>query len=379
MIYLDNNSTTPCAPEAVAAMLPFLSRDFANPSSPHGMGRAAKAATEAAREHLAQLLGCTPRELLFTSGATESNNIALKGTIREQDRDQIVTSSVEHKSVLEPCACLSKRNVTVIHLPVDRQGLIPLEAAAKAITERTCLVSIQAANNETGTVQPIRELAEIAHQHGALFHCDATQMLSKLPISLAKAGIDLASFSGHKAYAPKGIGVLFVRAGLPKGRLMPLFAGGGQEQGVRPGTLNVPAIVGLGKAAELAASHLISDRKRLQRLHELFETTILASPLAATLNGNPHARLPGTISLTISGVPADMLIANMPEICISNGSACSAGTMSPSHVLLAMGLTRELAECTVRLSIGRYNTEAEILLAADELTRTALRLRTELG
>jgi cysteine desulfurase len=262
---------------------------------------------------------------------------------------------------------------------VDRDGLVPLSAAAEAITEKTLLVSIQAANNEMGSLQSIPQLAELAHQNGALFHCDATQVLGKLPISLKKAGVDLASFSGHKAYAPKGIGILFVRAGLDKSRLEPLFGGGGQEGRIRPGTLNVPGIVGLGKAAELLRSNFTVEEKRLRRLHELFEKTALQSGLNLSFNGSRQERLPGTISLTIPGVQGDMLISNMPTICISNGSACSAGTMSPSHVLLAMGMKREDAECTVRLGIGRYNTEAEVLQAAKEIASTASRLRAELG
>jgi len=343
------------------------------------MGRSAKAATESAREQLAELLDCSPAQLFFTSGATESNNCVLKGIAASDGRRQIVTSPVEHKSILEPCASLGAEGIKVTHLPVDREGLIPLSAATEAITDKTLLVSIQAANNEMGTVQPIQELANISHRHGALFHCDATQVLGKLPISLRKTGVDFASFSGHKAYGPKGIGVLFVRGGGGSSHLRPLFGGGRQEGGLRPGTLNVPSIVGLGKAAQLVISNLEADEARLRRLHELFEATVLRSGLETSFNGSRDRRLPGTISLTIPGVQSDMLIANMPSICISNGSACTAGTMSPSHVLLAMGMARADAECTVRLGIGRYNTEAEILQAAEELTRTAFRLRSEMG
>lgn len=379
MIYLDNNSTTQCAPEVVAAMLPFFSVEFANPSSTHAMGRSAKAATESAREQLAALLDCSPAELFFTSGATESNNCVLKGIMASAGRGQIVTSSIEHKSILEPCASLTVEGSKVNLLPVDGEGLVPLSAATEVITEKTLLVSIQAANNEMGTVQPIQKLANISHRHGALFHCDATQLLGKLPISLREAGVDFASFSGHKIYGPKGIGVLFIRGGLSRGHVRPLFGGGRQEGGLRPGTLNVSSIVGLGKAAQLVIANLASDEERLRRLHGLFEETVLRSGLKAWFNGSRNQRLPGTISLTIPGVQSDMLIANVPSICISNGSACTAGAMSPSHVLLAMGMAREDAECTVRVGIGRYNTEAEILQTAEELIRTAFRLKLEMG
>lgn len=359
-------------------MLPLLSVECGNPSSTHAMGRSAKAAIDSARESLAHLLDCAPKELFFTSGATESNNLVLMGVSACEGRNHIVTSTIEHKSVLEPCAFLESAGFQVVRLPVDKVGRVSLPAASDLITDQTLLVSIQAANNEIGTLQPIQQIADIAHQRGALVHCDATQILGKLPFSLRKAGADFASFSGHKAYGPKGIGIVFMRGGANKGRLRPLCRGGQQEMGLRPGTLNAPAIVGFGKAAQLIISNVTQDEQHIRRLHQLFETLVRSSGLQASLNGSRNEGLPGTISLTIHGVQSDMLIANMPSICFSNGSACTAGAMSPSHVLLALGKTREDAECTVRFGIGRYNSEADILQTVEELTHTTKRLRAEL-
>jgi len=342
------------------------------------MGRHAKAAIESARESLANLLDCAPKELVFTSGATESNNFVLKGIVASEHRRRIVTSSIEHKSILEPSAFLEETGFEIVRLPVNNEGRISVETAARSINDKTVLVSIQAANNETGTTQSVQQLADIAHHQGALFHCDATQVLGKIPFSLKRTGVDFASFSGHKAYGPKGVGLLFIREGLNKSCLRPLLRGGQQEMGWRPGTLNVSAIVGFGEAARVLISRSAKDNFEMQRLHELFEKLIKDSGVQASFNGCREARLPGTISLTIPGIQSDMLIANLPEICFSNGSACTAGAMTPSHVLLAMGMLQEDAECTVRFGIGRYNTETEITQAVAELTRTVKRLRAEM-
>jgi cysteine desulfurase len=343
------------------------------------MGRLARAAVENAREELATLLDCAPTEILFTSGATESNNLVIQGIKAFESRNQIVTSAIEHKSVLESCVQADRANVQVNYLPVDTCGRVSVETAAKIINEKTLLVSIHAANNEVGTIQPIQSLAQLAHQRGALFHCDATQALGKIPFSITEAGVDFASFSGHKIYGPKGIGLLFVRSGTAHKTLKPISFGGGQEQGLRPGTLNVAGIVGFSKAAELALRSISTDRLEIRRLRELFTDTISTEELAVQFNGCRDESLPGTISLTIPGVPADMLIANMPDICISTGAACTAGAMSPSHVLLAMGMSREDADCTVRISIGRYNTESEMLQTVACIKDTALKLKLEMG
>jgi cysteine desulfurase len=379
MIYLDNNSTTQCAPEVVAAMLTCFSVHYANASSSHSLGKSASAVVDKAREDLATWLDCASTEIVFTSGATESNNLVIKGIHTDGARNQIVTSSVEHKSVLESVAQVERSCFQVTYLPVDAFGRISLEAANKSINNKTLLVSIQAANNEVGTIQPIQALAKIAHQQGALFHCDATQALGKIPFSLADTGVDFASFSGHKIYGPKGVGILFVRRGAARKILSPLIIGGSQEQGLRAGTLNVPGIIGFAKAGELALNRMATDQLEIRRLRELFENSLHAKNLIVSYNGCPDDGLPGTISLTIPGIPADMLIANMPAICISTGAACTAGSFSPSHVLLAMGISRENADSTVRISIGRHNTEAEILETVACIRDTALRLKMEMG
>jgi cysteine desulfurase len=254
-----------------------------------------------------------------------------------------------------------------------------LETVKTVVSEKTLLVSIHAANNEIGTIQPIQALAEVAHEHGALFHCDATQALGKIPFSIEETGVDFASFSGHKIYGPKGTGILFVRSGTARKTLSPVIVGGSQEQGLRPGTLNVPGIVGFAKAGELALRRMEKDHIKMRRLHELFENSLTSKDFAVSYNGSRDSRLPGTISLTIPGIPADMLIANMPDICISTGAACTAGAVSPSHVLLALGMSREDADSTVRISLGRHNTESEILQTVACIRATTLRLKMEMG
>lgn len=359
-------------------MLPFLSSNYGNPASTHPMGRMAKGAVEKARESIASLLDCAPTEIFFTSGATESNNLVLRGVTGSGSRNRIVTSAIEHKSVLGPCARLERNGFQVQYLPVDPAARISLDAAAEIIDGATLLVSIQAANNEVGTIHAVERFAEIAHEKGALFHCDATQALGKIPFSVTRAGVDFASFSGHKVYGPKGIGILFARNGTIHNALKPISSGGAQERGLRPGTLNVPGIVGLAKAAELVVARLASDQLHIRKLHELFENRIRASGVSVRFNGDQEARLPGTINMTIPGIPADMLIANLPEICISNGAACTAGAMSQSHVLLAMGGTQDEAECTVRIGIGRYNSESEIEQAIDGITHAVLQLAADI-
>jgi cysteine desulfurase len=360
-------------------MLTCFSSNYANSSSTHSLGKSTKAVVENAREDLATWLDCAPTEIFFTSGATESNNLVIQGIKDDGSRNQIVTSSIEHKSVLESCAQAKRSRFQVNYLPVDACGRISLETANKFINEKTLLVSIHAANNEIGTIQPIQALVKVSHQHGALFHCDATQALGKIPFSIAEAGVDFASFSGHKIYGPKGIGILFVRSGAARKTLNPVIVGGSQEQGLRPGTLNVPGIIGFAKAGELALSRMAKDQLEIRRLHELFENSLTTKGFAVSYNGSRDDRLPGTISLTIPGVPADMLIANMPDICISTGAACTAGAISPSHVLLAMGISREDADSTVRISIGRHNTESEILQTVACIRDTTLRLKMEMG
>lgn len=380
IIYLDNNATTPCAPEVVKAMLPFFSSDCGNPASPHLAGRMALRAVETARQQVADVVGCDSTELVFTSGATESNNLALQGAAEraELPRKRVLVGAAEHKSVLETCRSLTARGFVVEEMPVDGTGVVRVDAVKRRLGPDVLLVAVQAANNEVGAIQPIAAIAELAHQHGALVHCDAAQALGKIEVDLADLGVDIASFSGHKVYGPKGIGVLFLRRGLADFRIAPLFAGGGQEFGLRPGTLNVPGIVGMGVACEIASSALAVETGIMASLRDRLERCILHRVSGAAINGNLGNRLPGTSSIILRGIAADALIANVPQLCISTGAACTSGANSPSHVLLAMGVSREDAECTVRISLGRYTTQEDVDAAVEILSSAVSSLRAEL-
>ena len=364
-IYLDCNATTPCAPEVVAAMLPFLESDFGNPSSLHVMGRKAAQAVAVARDAVAASIACESEEVLFTGGATESNNIILLGLAqRESTRNRIVLTAIEHKSVWEPCKWLAERGFDVAQIPVSSEGVADICAAEQLIDSHTLLVSIQGANNEIGTIQPVSEVAEIAHRRGALVHSDATQMLGKVPVSVDGLGVDFASFSGHKLYGPKGVGALFVRR---RRAIRPVYRGGGQESDIRPGTLNVPAIVGLGEACRLAVTCVSNDVRRIVELRGVFERQFVRQRATAYVVGGEAKRLPGTSSICVPGVPADILISRLRGLCIGTGSACTSGAVSPSHVLLASGVSREDASCVIRVSIGRYTGEREVQLALEQI------------
>jgi cysteine desulfurase len=371
IIYLDNNATTACAPEAVEAMVPFFASQCGNPSSMHQLGRQAHAAVTRARETIANELACDPTELLFTSGATEGNNQIFSSCACCGDkRRKLIVLSIEHKSVLAPAGRLSDAGFDIHQLRVDRNGIAILESLDELLDQNTLLVSVQAANNEIGTLQPIREISDRAHAAGAFIHCDATQLLGKHPIDVNNLGLDFASFSAHKLHGPKGVGVLFIRQGDPLRFISPLLRGGSQEGSLRAGTLNVTGIVGFAAACALAGRNFSSDIKRLTELRDRLEMTLLRSIPETVVNGAPSSRLPGTTNITIPGIPADTLIANTPNVCFSGGSACSDGTVSPSHVLLALGLSREEARCTVRFGVGRYNTAAEIDSACAQILTT---------
>lgn len=367
-IYLDHNSTTPCAPEVVEAMAPFFSAQCGNPSSIHLLGREAQAAVTNGRELIANMLGCEGPEIVFTSGATESNNQVFSScALSASKRRKVVILSIEHKSVLAPAERLSNLGFTIHTLGVDRNGTALVNSLDELLDEHTLLVSVQAANNEIGTKQPIREIAERAHACGALVHCDATQVLGKESLDVYDLDIDFASFSAHKLYGPKGVGALYIRHGQPRQLISPLLLGGGQEEALRAGTLNVPGIVGFATACSIARRNQPSDAERISRLRDQLETHLLSRIRGATANGDLHKRLAGTTNITIPGISADTLIANTPFVCFSGGSACSDGTVSPSHVLLALGLSREEARSTIRIGIGRYNTSAEIECACTQL------------
>jgi cysteine desulfurase len=350
-------------------MLPFFSRDFANPSSSqHHSGREASRAVDIAREHVAEALGADPAELLFTSGATESNNVAILGIARHSGlaRKKLFVSAIEHSCVVNSSRSLRRSGYDVITIPVNRRGTVDLDWLREKLDDSVLLVSVQAASNEIGTIQPIAEIAALSHGVGATFHCDAAQAFGKITIDVRKCGIDLLSLSAHKVYGPKGVGALYVRGGLRAAPLSPVLFGGGQESGLRPGTLNVPGIVGLGIASRIAAEELQTESLRVQLLRDRLQMALLQAS-GCTVNGSQEERLPGNLSLTVQSVDAEALIANSPEVVFSSGAACSAGTIDPSPVLLAIGLTRQEAFETIRICVGRYTTDSDIDFAAERL------------
>ncbi|MBB6017426.1 cysteine desulfurase family protein [Deinococcus radiopugnans] len=377
-VYLDDHATTPCDPRVVDAMLPYFTGQFANPSSTtHLPGRRAADAVEGAREQVAELLNAPPSDVVFTASATESNNLALYGVTRaavQGHRRRIITLPTEHKAVLEPCRDLAGQGFEVVYAPVDRYGLVVLDALDELLTPETLLVSMQAANSEIGTVQPVAEVAERVRAAGALLHCDATQAVGRLPLDWRALPIDLLSLSGHKLYGPKGSGALLVRRALRRGGLTPLMRGGGQEGGLRPGTHNVPAIVGLGVAADLMRQQGDSDARRVQAMRDRFESALRSCLPAARLNGHPTQRLPGNSSVTLPGVEADALLLNLPEYALSLGSACNSGALEPSYVLTAIGLSREDADATFRVGLGRFTQEEDLSRLVRDLALVHARL-----
>lgn len=363
-IYLDYNATTPVDPRVLEAMLPYFSRVYGNPANGlHRQGRLAAQAVDIAREQVAQLLGARPHEIFFTAGATESNNLAIEGVARRAangPRRRIVTTAVEHKAVLSPCQRLAREGWEVVVLPVTRDGIVDVIAAETAIDDHTLLVSIQAANNEIGTIQPLAALSAIAHKRGVLVHCDAAQAVGKISVDVNDLGVDLLSASAHKLYGPKGIGALYVRGGTHAIPLEPLSLGGGQESGLRPGTSNMPGIVGFGAACEIARNELAIEGQRIREIRDLLEEKLLAQIPSLMVNGSGTDRLPNTSSLAFPGVDADALLLNMPSLMLGTGSACTSGAIEPSHVLQAIGIERDVAFRTVRASLGRFTNEEEI-------------------
>ena len=370
-IYLDNQSTTPCDPRVVAAMLPWFTENFANPhSAEHAMGRAAEAAVEVARAQIAALIGADPREIVLTSGATESNNIAIKGAARHarrvgDPRRRVITVATEHKCVLESVADLAEDGFEPVVLPVRPDGTLDPDVLRAALDVPTLLISVMMVNNETGIIQNIADLAAIAKAAGALFHTDAAQAAGKIALDVA-VGIDLLSISGHKLYGPKGVGALYVRR-RPRVRVAALFSGGAQERGLRSGTLPTPLIVGLGEACAIAAAEMEQDTMRIAALRDrMWKALSLAIP-GLTLNGHPTQRVAGNLNLTFPDCTAQALMADNPELCVSTGSACSSAQIEPSYVLRALGLTPAQAARTLRIGIGRFTSPAEIDGAASGL------------
>lgn len=367
MIYLDYHATTPCDPRVLDEMLPYFTQQFANPSSAtHRAGKTASKAVEQARRQVATLIGASPKEIIFTSGATESNNLAILGIAQHTNnpRRKIVTTAIEHKAVLAPGHHLEKFGFELAILPVDKTGRVDQDAACKTIDENTVLVSIQAANNEIGTIQDMPFFANLAHENGAFFHTDAAQAIGKIPVDVGAWDVDLLSLSAHKIYGPKGVGALYIRGGAYALPLKPLVFGGGQEADIRPGTMNVPGIVGLGMACTLCQTEMTQEASKLVALRDQLEELLVAKFPKLRRNGDFKHRLPGNSSLTFPGVDAEALIANVPELSLSAGSACTSGTPAPSHVLLAIGLSREAAQQTIRIGLGRNTTQEEILTAS---------------
>jgi cysteine desulfurase len=369
-IYLDNQATTPCDPRVLASMLPWFSERFGNPhSAEHVMGHEAEAAVEVARAEVAALIGAEAREIILTSGATESNNIAIKGAARHaarmgDKRRRIITVATEHKCVLECVADLADEGFEPVVLPVRYDGTLDPAALRTALEVPTLLVSVMAVNNETGVIQDLPALAALAREAGALFHSDAAQAAGKVPLDIA--GIDLMSISGHKIYGPKGIGALYVRR-RPRVRLAPLFSGGGQERGLRSGTLPTPLIVGLGQACRVAQDEMAQEAVRIAALRDRFMQRLGAAVTGLVLNGSAGARIPGNLNLTFPGAAAADLMRACPDLCVSTGSACSSAEVEPSYVLAALGLDAAAAKRTLRIGIGRFTSPADIDQAADML------------
>ncbi len=363
LIYLDYHATTPCDPKVVQAMLPYFNKSYGNPSSSvHSAGREAAEAVDQARKEVASLIGARTGEIIFTSGATESNNLAIAGVAKAANgrRRRIVITSIEHKSVLVLGQVLARQGFDLVVLPVDRQGQVSMVAAREAITKDTLLVSVQAASNEVGTIQSLVEVGQLAHERGALMHSDAAQAVGKIRVDVAEWDVDFLSISAHKLYGPKGTGALYVRNGPYRQPIAPLVYGGGQEWELRSGTLNVPGIVGFGKACALCEVSWEDEGSRVAKLRDRLEQSLLAAIPRLKRNGALNSRLPNNSNLTFPGVDAEALIANLPGLAISTGSACTSGAPEPSHVLLALGLPRDEAYSTLRVGLGRFTTVEEI-------------------
>ncbi len=377
-IYLDYQATTPMDERVLSAMLPFFRERFGNAASRnHSFGWEAEKAVETARAQIATLIHAEPKEIVFTSGATESDNLAIKG-VAEMYRDQgrhLITAPTEHKAVLDTCKRLEQEGCEVTMLPVDKTGLVRVDDVAKAIRKDTILVTLMAANNEVGTVHPIAEIGRLCKERGVLFHTDATQAVGKLPVDVEKMGIDLLSISGHKMYGPKGVGALYVRRRSPRVRLMAQMDGGGHERGMRSGTLNVPSIVGLGKACELCGEEMESEGRRLTGLRDRLWKRLSTDLDEIFLNGHATQRLPGNLNVSFAYVEGEGLMMGMKDLAVSSGSACTSASLEPSYVLRALGVGEDLAHTSIRFGFGRFTTPEEIDQASEVAVAAVKRLR----
>ncbi len=381
-LYMDNHATTPLDPRVLEAMMPYFTGKFGNAASRnHQFGWEAESAVEIARGQIAKLIGATAKEIIFTSGATESNNLAIKG-IAEMYRERgnhIITQVTEHKAVLDTCKKLEKMGYRVTYLPVMADGLIDLDDLRRAIVtegpDKTILVTIMYANNEIGVVQPIREIGKICHEKGVLFHTDAVQAVGKIPVDVQADNIDVLSLSAHKIYGPKGVGALYVRRRNPRVQITEQINGGGHERGMRSGTLNVPGIVGLGKACEICSQEMTAEAERERELRDYLRAKLEASLDYVQVNGNMEHHLPGNLNMSFVYVEGESLLMGINDIAVSSGSACTSATLEPSYVLKALGLGDEIAHSSIRFGLGRFNTKAEVDYVADKIIDVVLKLR----
>ena len=378
-IFLDNHSTTPMDPRVLDAMLPYFVEKFGNAASRnHAFGWEAEEAVEQARKQIAKLIKADPKEIVFTSGATESDNLALKGVLEmyKEKGTHIITSSTEHRAVLDTAKSLEAKGLAAVtYLPVDKQGQVNPEDVRAAITPKTILISVMLANNEIGTINPVQEIGKIAKAKGILFHCDATQGVGKIPVDVQAMGIDLMSFTAHKIYGPKGVGALYVRKKNPRVRIAAQMDGGGHERGMRSGTLPVPLIVGFGKACEVCELEMPAEAARLARMRDRLQADIMAALEESYLNGHPTDRLPGNLNISFAYVEGESLLMGMKDIALSSGSACTSATLEPSYVLRALGVGVELAHSSIRFGLGRFNTDEEIDYTIKKVIEIVTKLR----
>jgi cysteine desulfurase len=377
-IYMDNHATTRTDPRVVEEMLPYFTENFGNAASRnHEFGWVAEQAVEQARDRIAKLIGATAKEIIFTSGATESDNLAIKGVAEmyKEKGNHIITQAIEHKAVLDTCKRLEKYGFRVTYLPVQKDGRIDLDDLKRAMDDKTILVTIMAANNEIGVLQPIREIGALCHERGVLFHTDAVQIIGKAPFNVIQDNVDLASISAHKLYGPKGVGALYVRRKNPRVQLVAQIDGGGHERGMRSGTLNVPGIVGLGKACAIASGDMAEEMKYLSGLRDRLKDKIMGQLDEVYINGSMEHRLPGNLNISFAYVEGESLLMGINDIAVSSGSACTSATLEPSYVLKALGAGDDLAHSSIRFGLGRFNTEAEVDYVAERVVDTVKRLR----
>ena len=377
-VYLDNNATTPMDPRVLEVMIPYFTQKFGNAASRnHAFGWIAEEAVDRARQQVAELIGASDKEIIFTSGATEADNLALKGVfeVYKEKGNHIITCETEHKAVLDTCRHLERLGAAITYLPVNHDGLIDLDQLENAFTDKTILVAIMTGNNETGVIQPIRAISEIVHQHGALFFTDATQAAGKIPLDVIDDGIDLLAFTAHKIYGPKGVGALYVRRKNPRVRLNAQIDGGGHERGLRSGTLNIPGIVGFGKACEICSAEMQEEGRRLSALRNKLEASLLQLE-ESYVNGSREQRLPHVLNIAFKHVEGEGLIMAMKDLAVSSGSACTSASLEPSYVLKSLGLSDDMAHSSIRFGLGRFTTDEDIEFAIVQTKKAVNKLRS---